>query len=456
MKRAYQKPTMIRIDNTKRYAKHGLAATAQHPVMTEISGISVNELINEYGSPLFVFDEGRVRDNYRLWYQSFADRYPKVTFGWSYKTNYLKAICAILHSEGAIAEVVSDFEYHKARAMGVPGSQIILNGPYKTDAVLKQAAQEHAMINCDNFDEISRLEKIAEGLHRKINVGLRVNMKTGQCYDWSRFGFNLETHQAINAVKRIAAMNKLNIETLHCHIGTFVLEPNAYTEACTKLVEFKKQIEVEFGYQIKNIDMGGGFPSLSHLRGIYQPPEVTVPEPWQYAEAITSVLLKNFKRDELPRLFLESGRALVDDAGYLITSVVGQKPLPDGRRSYILDAGVNLLYTSTWYRYKIAIDRELRGLPQPTILNGPLCMNIDSIDEALMIPRLETGTRMILSPVGAYNVTQSMQFIQYRPAMVLIAQNGTHALIRKREQLDDVEAQEILPNFLADSKIKVA
>ena len=84
-----------------------------------------------HGSPLFVFSERRIREKYREAYNAFSHRYPNVLFAWSYKTNYLAAICAIMHQEGAIAEVVSEMEYAKARALGIPGDQIIFNGPVK-------------------------------------------------------------------------------------------------------------------------------------------------------------------------------------------------------------------------------------------------------------------------------------------------------------------------------------
>jgi diaminopimelate decarboxylase len=122
--------------------------------------------------------------------------------------------------------------------------------------------------------------------------------------------------------------------------------------------------------------------------------------------------------------------------------------MPDGRRSYVIDAGVNLLYTSTWYRYNIETDRHVQGMGEPAMLNGPLCMNIDVVDEGTLLPPLSRGTRLILSPVGAYNITQWMQFIEYRPAVVLVTEDGRMELIRERESLDDIVARERLPDRL--------
>ena len=106
--------------------KHG-GRSKQHR-HAEIDGVAVADLLSEHGSPLFVFSETTLRSRYRDAYAAFTERYPRVQFAWSYKTNYLKAVCQVFHSEGAIAEVVSDFEYEKARSLGIPGQQVILNG----------------------------------------------------------------------------------------------------------------------------------------------------------------------------------------------------------------------------------------------------------------------------------------------------------------------------------------
>ncbi|HEC85569.1 MAG TPA: diaminopimelate decarboxylase, partial [Thioploca sp.] len=116
--------------------------------------------------------------------------------------------------------------------------------------------------------------------------------------------------------------------------------------------------------------------------------------------------------------------------------------------SYVLDAGVNLLFTATWYKYTIETDREVQGIGEPALLNGPLCMNIDVVDEGTLLPPLKRGTRLILSPVGAYNVTQWMQFIEYRPAVVLVAETGEAELIREQEDLSDILRRERLPERL--------
>ena len=116
------------------------------PTLSEIDGIPISELIDQFGSPLFVFSERTLREKARCLREAFKSRYENVSFAWSYKTNYLNAICQTFHQEGWIAEVVSDFEYQKARKLGISGEDIVFNGPHKPREILELAIKEGALI----------------------------------------------------------------------------------------------------------------------------------------------------------------------------------------------------------------------------------------------------------------------------------------------------------------------
>ena len=441
----YQKPVINKIDFAMAN-KYGSPLKTQK-IRSEIDGVSVNELTKKYGSPLFVYSQKAIENKYNEFKEAFSSRYADVQFGWSYKTNYLDAICQVYHKLGSIAEVVSEFEYQKARANGIDGKDIIFNGPYKTKEALKVAVQEGAKIHIDHLYEINDLEEIAEELNINIPVAIRCNMNTGVYPQWSRFGFNIDNGEAYDAIKRIYEGKKLYMTGLHSHIGTFMLTASAYGMETKKLIDLKNKIEEDFGYDIEYIDIGGGFASKNRLKGVYQAPEVIVPSADEYAEAITNAIFENNK-GKLPKLYLETGRALIDEAGYLLTSVFADKRMPDGKKSYIVDAGVNLLYTATWYNFDIALDKRYDGINEPSMINGPLCMNIDIISENIMLPPLERGSVLSIWPVGAYNYTQSMQFIRYRPRVVLIDNDSNPHIIRESDDLEAVKLKEITPEYL--------
>ena len=441
----YEKPTINRVDFAMA-SKYGSPLKTQK-IRSEIDGINVHDLIKQYGSPLFVFSERVIEEKYNEFKNAFTSRYPEVEFWWSYKTNYLDAICKIYHKLGSKAEVVSEFEYQKARRLGIEGENIIFNGPYKPKDALKTAVKEGAKIHIDHWYEINDLEEIAEELGVEIPVAIRCNMDTGVYPQWSRFGFNIDNGEAYDAIKRIYEGKKLYLTGLHSHIGTFMLSANAYANETKKLIKLKNRIEKDFGYEIDYIDIGGGFASKNRLKGVYQAPEVIVPSADEYAEAITNAIFEN-NHGKLPKLYLETGRALIDEAGFLLTSVFASKRMPDGTKSYIVDAGVNLLYTAFWYNFEISLDKRYEGLNEPSQINGPLCMNIDVIAENIMLPPLERESVLTIWPVGAYNVVQSMQFIRYRPRIVLIDKDSNTHLIKESEDLDYIVAKEHLPEYL--------
>ncbi|MBI5471256.1 MAG: alanine racemase [Ignavibacteriae bacterium] len=418
-------------------------------VLESIDGVPIKDLHAKYGSPLFVLSENTIRSNQRNAYRIFKNRYPKVQFAWSYKTNYLNAVCSVFHQEGSWAEVVSEFEYDKERKLGIPAEQILFNGPDKSAAALTKAISEGAKIHIDHFDELYSITGICERSQLKAHVAIRVNMDVGVYPQWDRFGLNYENGEAWQALKRIAANKRLRLVGLHTHIGTYMMTAEAYRIAATKLATLAKSLRDEFDVTLDYIDVGGGFASHNTLIGQYLPAEEVVPSMEQYADAIASGLKQgSFKHDEMPMLILETGRALIDDAGFLISKVIANKRLSTGRRAIIVDAGVNLMFTSFWYKHKISPAQPISAHAEDAVIYGPLCMNIDVIRDGILLPTLNPGDSLVLHRVGAYNMTQWMQFITLRPNVVMVMSDGTVELIRKAETLESVSENEVLPEQL--------
>jgi diaminopimelate decarboxylase len=433
--------------------------------LTEIDGCKVEDIADQVGSPAFVFSERTLRQKIARMRAAFRSRYPDTHFFWSYKTNNLDAICNVFKSEGWGAEIVSHVEYLKARHLGFEGGEIVFNGPYKRPAAVRQALDEGALIQIDNWDDLDRVETAADELGGTYDVGIRVWFATGHGPTWSKFGFNLASGEAQRAARRIAQHPRLRLHTLHSHIGTYMLDPEAYRVAVRYLLGLRAGVEEDTGELVPCLNLGGGFPSYSLLHGMQGPPETAIAPIERYAEAITSEL-NRLPAGQRPQLRLESGRHLVDEAGYLITSVAavkhGEFPGPsrgsaeDATRmkegtllgshskvTYVLDVGVNLLYTGAWFEITARPARETDDLPEQVRLVGDLCMEIDVIRENIALPRLRVGDRLTLWPVGAYNVGQSMQFIHLRPAMVMITEDSGLHIIRRQESFEDYEALEI-------------
>lgn len=439
------------------------------PPVSAIDGVKVSKLVREFGSPVFVFSERDMRAKARRVKEAFGNRYNKCSFAWSYKTNSLNAVCQVFHSEGWLAEVVSDLEYEKARKLDVPGNKIIFNGPNKSRESIERAMSDGALVQVDNWEELDLVEQCAEKRAGSTDVGIRVWVDAGIRPIWSKFGFALANGEAVRAATRIIRNRKLTLHTIHTHIGTYILAPEAYRVAAQKLVALREHLNLEEGHLASCLNLGGGFPSNSLLHGMVKADQLVRPVE-EYAEAITSVL-NGLPEKRQPLLRLELGRHVVDEAGYLLTKVVAVKghdrPAPlsndlsaraakewhilqeEAKRGLLVDAGINLLYTAAWFEIGVSPEKLLHTQVIPTRLYGSLCMAIDIIRETVDLPLLDVGDVLTLHPVGAYNLAQSMQFIFYKPAAVLIGEDGKPELIRRREKFDDIDRMELLPAHLS-------
>ncbi len=409
--------------------------------MINISETEVHKLSEKYGSPLFFVSADKVRENLKAFESSFCDKYPKITVAYSYKVNFLPEVLKTIHNQGAWAEVASGFEFEIAKRVGLPGEAIIFNGPFKTKEELKKAIKERALINVDHFDEITQLEEIAKESGKTIDIGIRLNMEVGIDQLPDRFGFNLESGEALQVVTRCLEKGLLNIIGIHVHLTSYIVEKEsednipakgikliwpkdhkAYRKASEKIVQFANEIREEYGINIKYLDMGGGFPTVEGIS--------------PYVDAIVEPILEGSKHGELPTLILEPGRAVVSDAADLITTIVAKKELPGGQRAIVVDAGVNILPTSFWKFQEVQCFNTSDTKLEETIIYGPLCLQTDIIAKT-KLPELKTGDRLLVKDVGAYNIPQSSTFIYSQPAVLLL--DGQDAvLIKKREEVDDI------------------
>jgi diaminopimelate decarboxylase len=447
----YERPIIKKLESSMPN-KFGLR-TEFRP-MTHIDGVAVKEIIKEHGSPVFVMSEKTIRATYREAYRAFSTRYPKVQFAWSYKTNYLSAVCNTFHQEGSWAEVVSGFEYDKAMGNGVDGRKIIFNGPDKTEEDLRKAIENNSLIHIDHLDEFYMISNLADEMKKRPQVAIRVNMDTGVYPMWDRFGFNYENGQAWDVLNKIMVGKKMDLIGLHCHIGTYMMTAAPYGVAASKLADLAVGLKQKYDHHIKYIDLGGGFAGKNTLKGAYLPGADTNPTFDEYAEAITAALLNSqIDPKHLPTLILETGRALIDEAGYLLGTVIANKRSSVGKRTTILDIGVNILFTSFWYDHKITPAQEFSHHTEDTVLYGPLCMNIDVIRDNATLPLLNKGDHVVIHYVGAYNMTQWMQFITLRPKVLMITKEGNLEVIRKGENMNSISDYEAIPDHLKKFKL---
>ena len=409
--------------------------------MRNIEPAYVDSLVERYGSPLFLVSAGILENNIRTFRKMFREKYPNTEVAYAYKANCLSQILKIIHKEGAWAEVASGFEYDIARRLEVPGSSIIFNGPGKTKEHLRTALLHETLINVDNEDEIRLLGEIAGELKRSVDIGIRINADVGINQRTDRFGFNLETGEAFRAAELCKATGVLNVICLHLHLTSYIVEADGegkrapvqdikliwpksadmYETAAGKISRLAKKIEKELGIKVRYINLGGGFPSVKDLR--------------IYVSKVTEPLIQQFGEDG-PVLLLEPGRAIVNDAVSLITTVLASRKLEGEQRAVTVDAGINSLPTSYWSSQEVRPLRPSGKRLRSTTIYGPLCLQTDIVANT-PINELERGDKIVVENVGAYNIPQGNSFIYPRPCVVML-QGAEARVIRRTDTVNDI------------------
>lgn len=422
-------------------------------VQNDVEDYNVTELLAKFGSPLYLVSEDRLRKDFREFKEAFTSPGIETRVAYSIKTNYLPAICSIILEEGGWAEIVSGMEYDLVKALGVPGQEIIFNGPHKTHAELLKTLSEGSIVNVDNFDELAMVEQIATQLNRPVKIGIRINFRYGMS-PWTKFGFSDDNGECQLAMERIARHPFIQLELLHNHSGTFQLLHEVYENSITRLIDVAKRAR-ELGLAPTMVDVGGGFPSVNTLKPVFDIPGGSSRSEghlYRYSQVICGKLQR---AKELfggrPTLVLEPGRAIVDACTQLACTVVAKKEIQGQGPSIIVDAGVNLVPTACYYDHAVKLaepeENESPASHKATNVFGPLCMQSDLLRERALLPELGVGDPLVIGNVGAYCHTQSSQFIQSRPATVLLGKEGPE-IIRRRETWKDIFALDHVPERL--------
>lgn len=377
------------------------------------------ELAERFGTPLYVFDGARLAAEAEAFKAVWGDG---VTIAYSMKSNPLIGIMSRLHRAGMWAEVASGFEYRAARRAGIPGSEIVFNGPHKPVDDLKIAMREGATIIADGSEEVRRIASLASEASSGTRIGMRLSPPGREGID--RFGM---TPRHAVAAAGIFDRAGLRLSGLHTHLGAYQLGPLPPTGPPIHGVTVEYPVPVaRFAAAAANLmstaarigdidwlDLGGGWPSAAGVAA--------------HVEAVRDVL------GGAPQtLILEPGRALVRDAGWLLVRVVARR----GRGAVVVDAGITQVPCVLWKRSPVHLVEAREGERRPTSLFGPLCLQHDAIARDVDLPPLRVGDLVWIGQAGAYAMAQASPFIHLRPAAIMV-EAGRGTILRERETDDE-------------------
>jgi len=413
-----------------------------------VDGKDTVELAEEFGTPLYVMSEGEIRDSCRRYRRSMEDYYGgRGLAAYASKALCCKALCRLAEEEGLGLDVVSAGELYTAQAAGFPGEKIIFHGNNKTPDELAMALDYGVgRIVVDNLTELRLLDTMAAAVGKTAGVMLRVKpgidahthnfIRTGQID--SKFGFALETGEAMAAVKESLGTKSLALRGLHCHIGSQIFEVEPFRHAARVMLELMAQVREETGATLPELNLGGGF-------GIQYIPENDPVPGDRYMAEVSKTVKETCGRlgFPLPFLLIEPGRSIVGSAGLTLYRVGGVKEIP-GVRTYVsVDGGMGdnpryALYQSDYTFLDPA--RAAEPKTQVVTVAGKCCESGDLLGENVPLQEVRPGDLLAVLCTGAYNYSMASNYNRIpRPPVVLVGESGYRTIIRRESLAELVE-----------------
>jgi len=402
--------------------------------------VPLREIAQEFDTPCYVYSYSQIVRNYHAFDDAFSSIPHLIAY--AIKANSNGAILRTLAQEGSGADVVSGGELVRTLAAGIPAERIVFAGVGKRKEELEYALKSRILLlNVESLEELELLQLITAEQKMRVPIAIRVNpdvevkthpyISTGQRED----KFGLAVPQALNAYRQARDSQELDPIGIHMHIGSQITELWPYRKALAILLSFMKTL-VKEDISLRFLDLGGGL-GISYTG---QP----VPTPFDLAKIVLP-MIKNWEGT----LILEPGRAIVGNAGLLLTEVLYHKVGPR-RPLLIIDAGMNDLMRPCLYGASHRFlptsnpDRKAREID----VAGPVCESADILGSKCLLPQLNSGEYLAIRDVGAYGFSMSSTYnSRPRPAEVMI-QGKQAFLIREREDLADLIAKERIPQFL--------
>ena len=403
-------------------------------------------LAERFGTPLYVTNEDRIRENFRHLSGALSAHYGKVRVLYAAKANGNLAIFRTLASMGAGSDVFSAGEVALALAAGMRPELLLFNGSSKSPADLALAVEKGIRVSVDSPDELRQLDRAAETAGRTVDIAFRVNPaidvpthpKIATGLATSKFGIPAE--EILDAYREALAAEHVNPVGVHCHIGSQILAVEPFAREVEVLIDLAADL-LDIGVDLSFIDIGGGL-------GIpYRRETDRAPTPEEYAGAVMPVFLEGIRDLGIePELWVEPGRWLVADSTVLLSRVNSVKT---AHKTFAnVDAGFNLLIRPTMYdsyHEVVAANRADAPAVREYSIAGPICETGDVLAKDRMLPELAAGDIVAMLDAGAYGFAMSSQYnSRPRCAEVLLAGEKA-ALMRRAETIDDLTAPMATP-----------
>ena len=417
-----------------------------------IGELDTVELAKEFGTPAYIIDEDVVRERCRT-YKNAVQKH----FGdQSYPLYASKALCfaqmyRIAAEEGLGIDCVSGGELYTAKAAGFPAERIFFHGNNKTDRDIADALDMGiGTFVVDNTEELYALAEAARSRGKKQRILLRITpgidphthkaVVTGNID--SKFGSAIATGQAMEIVRKAISLDSIDLAGLHCHIGSQIFDIEPFEDAANIMVSFIADIKRTLGYDIRELNLGGGLgvPYTQYDRTIDYAAAI---------EEISKIVLKACEAQGIstPRIFIEPGRSLVAAAGITLYTVGSVKEI-EGFRNYVsVDGGMpdNPRYALYQSQYTALIaNRAAEPADFRATIAGRCCESGDLIGEGMDIQKAQRGDILAVLTTGAYNYSMASNYNRIPRPPVILVKDGKARVAVKRETYEDIIKNDVL------------
>ncbi len=407
-------------------------------------GVSLETLAKKYGTPLYVYSVTQIAERLELFQRAFAGRDHLVCY--AVKANSSLAILKLLAERGAGFDIVSGGELERVIAAAPEAvGRVVFSGVGKTAAEIDRALEAGILeFNVESEMELALLAARARKLKIVARFALRVNPDVfAETHPYISTGlrehkFGIDIRKAAE-IYRAAARNKwLEPHGISVHIGSQIRSAEPFGAAMERVCKLALQLKHE-GIALKVVDAGGGL-GIDYHNGADVATGSPATKVQEYATAIEKAL-----KDFDGKLLIEPGRFIVAQAGALVTRVLNVKK--NGKKTFVItDAAMNDLIRPALYQayHEIVPMKPRGGRARAVDVVGPVCETGDFFARDRMMKPVEAGDLVALLDAGAYGMAQSSNYnSRFRPAEVLV-EGKTHRLIRRREEMRDLLATEIV------------
>lgn len=406
--------------------------------------VPVEEIAETVGTPFYLYSSATLRRHLRLFAEALAWGPHLVCFAAKALGNV--AVLRLLGEEGAGADVVSEGEYRRARAAGIPGERIVFSGVGKTRTEMRTALSGGIrQFNIESEPEMRALSEVAVSLGREAPVAIRINpdvdarthAKIATGGGETKFGIPLS--RAREAYRTAAALPGLRVVGVDVHIGSQLTELAPFEAAYRKIADLTALLRAD-GHDIRVLDLGGGL-GIPYTRSNQVPPL-----PAEYGEMVRRTV-----GGLGCEVVIEPGRLVAGNAGLLVARVIYVKE-GEGRRFLILDAGMNDLVRPALYEAHHDIVPVAEPAPdaplQPFDVVGPVCETGDIFARARPLPPLAEGDLVAFRSAGAYGAVMASEYNSRPLVPEVLVQRDQFAVIRARPSFDELIARDSIPPWL--------